>query len=70
MKDDFLQPSDPKFEKVYGHNPIREAREARRKKENMRGDREFSLTYKVKKGLLKPWEADYIKKTVRERNLE
>lgn len=69
-KDDFLQPNDPRFEKVYGHNPIKEAKEERRKKENWKDDREIGLKLKVKKGLLKPWEAREAIKYARDNNLE
>ena len=71
-KDDFLQPTDPRFEKVYGYNPIREAKEEKRKKENMKQDREDKIIYNSKKGLspLKIWQARDAIKYARERRLE
>ena len=69
-RDDFLQPTNPRFEKVYGHNPIREAKEERRKKENWKDDREVGLRIKAKKGLLKPWEVKSAIRYARENNLE
>ena len=71
--DDFLQPSDPRFEKVYGHNPFREAKEEKRKKENMKQEREDKLLYETKKGLrrsLHTEDAKDIIKYARERSLE
>jgi hypothetical protein len=71
-KDDFLQPSDPRFEKVYGYNPIREAKEEKRKKENMKQDREDKIKYNARHhiGGLRGYDAKDIIKLARERDLE
>ena len=69
-EDDFLQPIDPRFEKVYGYNPIKEYKEKLRKKENWKDDREIGLKIKVKKGILKPWQMRDSIKYARERGIE
>jgi hypothetical protein len=68
---DYIQPNSPFFEAIYGNDPIELARRERRKeenkKENLKTEREVGL--KLNK-TLKPWDRDYIKKYVRERELE
>jgi len=70
--DDFLQPTNPRFKKVYGYDPFAQAKEEKRKKENMKQDREDRLKYNAKKGLvpLKPYEVKDIIKYARENKLE
>ena len=71
-KDDFLQPTDPRFEKVYGHNPIKEAKEEKRKRENLKQDREDRIKYNARHhiGGLRGFHAKEIIKYAREKNLE
>ena len=68
---DYIQPSSPFFKAIYGNDPmelrLRTYREEKRKKENLKQNREDRISFNK---TLKPWDKDYIKKTVQERNLE
>lgn len=71
--DDFLQPTNPRFKKVYGFDPIAQVKEEKRKKENAKQDREDRLKYETKKGLrpgLHTYDVKDIIKYAREKNLE
>lgn len=71
--DDFLQPSNPRFKKVYGFDPLAQAREEKRKRENSKQDREDRLKYETKKGLrpkLHTYDVKDIIKYARENKLE
>jgi len=71
---DLIQPTSPFFQAIYGNDPIaletRKYKELKRKKENLKDDREIGLKIKVQQGLLKSYEVKDIKKYTRERDLE
>ena len=71
---DFIQPTSPFFQAIYGNDPIALSKRQRREKEsrdnNLKDDREIGLMLKVKEGILKPWEIKDVKSYTRERGLE
>ena len=70
--DDFLQPDNPRFKQVYGYDPIAQAKEEKRKKENSKQDREDRLKYNARHhiGGLRGFDAKDIIKYARSNNLE
>ena len=69
-KDDFLQPDNPRFKKVYGYDPVEEAKKMKKEKEKKKEDEKAELEEKYwrmkKEGKIKPWEEKDIKKVVLE----
>ena len=66
--EDLIQPSDPRFKKIYGYDPIADAKKERegkeRDKEQNKADLEEKYWRMKKEGGLKPWEEKDIKKIV------
>ncbi len=66
--EDFIQPSDPRFKKIYGYDPIADAKKEKKDKEETKEQHKSKLEekywYQKKQGELKPWEEKDIRKIV------
>lgn len=66
--DDFLQPDNPRFKEVYGHDPYAEKIKENKKNEEEKNQKKAELEKKYwgmkKRGELKPWEEKEVRRTV------
>ena len=66
--DDYLQPGDPRFKDVYGHDPIDEKIKEKKQAEEEKNQKKAELEEKYygmkKRGEIKPWEEKEMRRTV------